>query len=527
MGTWTEPPSESFGEGLSERRVISTPSAESGYFWGGESLAFEQACKHFVVVGGTGSGKTITLNMLMQSVLCKIGTGKPNSTKRRAVIYDPKSDLVRLICGLLPEGVKLRILNPLDARFAPWDISADVLTETDALEFASILIPRNERESNPYFPDSARALVAAVIERFITAIPGKWSLRDVLLAFNSKKRLASILAHEETKYLLDHFQPENERNFAGVKSTIDTALAAFRPIAALLHNTTAAALPLEQRSENEKIERTPFSLKRWILDQEESVLVLGSNENAREATDTLNRLFFRQLSKFLISRDGVIEKDETWIFLDELREAGRLDGLRQLLLRGRSKGVAVAMGFQDVQGIYAAYGEHEGAELIGAAQNLVLLHINPSAPKTAEWASSVFGTRRLEERSRTRGDGGLSVSLQMQMVPNLLPILFTQLPLPAQEQRVHYFAYTNTQKHGRGYYEWSFLEKEGALKKADRNVSEFESQTDLNRFRLSDWDERDIKLTKALQVDLSDQIPSNHVTPNHNEPTPIRNPLLR
>ncbi len=529
MGNWVEPTSDSVGEELHERKVLSTPAAESGYFWGGESLSFNHACKHFVVVGATGSGKSITLNMLMQSVLSKIGSGKPNGRKRRAIIYDPKSDLVSLICGMLPRGIKLRILNPLDARFAPWDISADVLTETDALEFASILIPRNERESSPYFTDSARAMVAAVISRFATAIPGKWTLRDVLLAFNSKKRLESMLAHEDTKHLLDHFQPDNGKNFAGVKSTIDTVLAAFRPIAALLHYSSASRPPLDQGGGDEQIDRTPFSLRRWIVEKEESVLVFGNNENAREATDTLNRLFFRQLSKILISRDGVMEGDETWIFLDELREAGRLDGLRQLLLRGRSKGVAVAMGFQDVQGIYAVYNEHEGAEIVGAAQNLVLLHINPSAPETAEWASKVFGTRRAEERSRTRSHGSeLSVSSQMQLVPNLLPIVFTQLPLPAEGEQFHYFGYTNTQKHGRGYYEWSFLEKEGPLKKAGSIESDFETQTDPRSFHMSDWGEGDAELIKALKIDLSDQSPSSRATHNQNNLTekPERNPLL-
>jgi hypothetical protein len=75
------------GKALRERAIKSTPS-RPGYFWGGESLTFEEACKHFVTVGCTGSGKSITLNLLLQSVLSKMRSG--DGVRRRAIVYDAK-----------------------------------------------------------------------------------------------------------------------------------------------------------------------------------------------------------------------------------------------------------------------------------------------------------------------------------------------------------------------------------------------------------------------------------------------------
>lgn len=464
---------ERLGKKIEQFKTGSEPK-NPGYFWAGQSINFDAACKHFVTVGATGSGKSVMLNMLLQSVLLKMGPR--SSRKRRALVYDAKADLYSFMKGV-NANAEILILNPLDRRFSPWDIAADVVSETDAYEFASILIPRNANENNPYFNDTARNLVAGVIKRFI-AEGRAWTLRDLVLAFESLPRLEAVLDHEETRYLQDHFDQNNDRNLAGVKSTVDNTMALYRPIAALCASAKQPAI----------------SLRKWIQSQN-SVLLLGNHESAREATDTLNRLIFHQLYKLLIARDGHIKEDETWIFLDEVREAGRLSGLRQLLLRGRSKGVAVALGFQDIKGIYAAYGDHDGAEIVGAAQNIVVLHINPSAPATAEWAASIFGTRRDVVRSDSEQMGqnySMGTSKQAIPVPNLLPVQLMQLHMPAQDNGISYYAYTNASGHISSNYDWEFLERAGPFNCRDWEAADLLEQKDPERFRLQPWNGKDV-----------------------------------
>lgn len=476
-GFWGRGARRPVGQSMRRRSVESTPKAP-GYFWGGESLTFEEACKHSVAIGGTGSGKSITLNLLAQSVLHKMVNA--DGVRRRAVIYDPKSDLAGFVAGV-NQDVDVKIMNPRDARFTPWDLSADLQTETDAQEFASIFIPRNERESSPYFNDAARSLVAGVVKRFIaTTEPGRrWTLRDLVLACETTAGMKAVLDFDGTRYLWEHFHPDNSKNYAGVKSTLDNTMSLYRPIAALA----------------DAAKEEPVSLREWLKCQD-SVLLLGNSEAAREATDTLNRLVFRQLSKLLIDRPGRAENDETWIFLDEVREAGALSGLRQLLLRGRSKGVAVAMGFQDVEGIYAAYGEHEGAEIIGAAQNLVVLHINPSAPGTAEWASKAFSSRcdYVSGKSVTVGQQvSTSKNQHLELISNVLPVEFVELPMPSECSGLEYFAFTNTKGYGRGSYDWGFLRDEGPLRVQCRGVPDFWPQEEREAYRLRPWSGEDLR----------------------------------
>lgn len=453
------------------------PRFDEHYYWAGENLTFDAACKHLVVIGATGSGKSIVLNLLMQSVFAKFGRNQ--AVKNRALVYDAKADLAATISGLNPQA-HIIFFNPLDDRFTPWNISADVVSETDAYEFASILVPKNDKESSPYFSDTARSLIAAVIKRFNAATRHRnasWTLRDVILAFKTTKRLESILCDNKiTDYIREHFQPDNRRNFAGVKSTVDNTLAQYRPIAALMASA----------------KNQPLGLSQWL--QSESVLLVGNHETAREATDTYNRLVFRQLSKMLMAREGRIENDRTWIFLDEMREAGVLPGLRQLLLRGRSKGVAVAIGFQDLEGIYAAYGEHDGAEIVGAAQNAMILHINPTAPKTAQWASQMFGSRRVEKASRSANfqESGMSFghSKQLSVLENVLPIQFTQLPMPTKGEDLEFYSFTNTRRFGESAYTWSWLLEHGPIGKRGRQA-DFEPVKDPQRYELKDWNSSD------------------------------------
>ena len=66
-------------------------------------------------------------------------------------------------------------------------------------------------------------------------------------------------------------------------------------------------------------------------------------------------------------------------FLDDVREAGKLDGLSRLLNQGRTKGACVVLGFQDSDGMRDVYGEYVANELVGQCANKAILRVeNPN-----------------------------------------------------------------------------------------------------------------------------------------------------
>jgi type IV secretory pathway TraG/TraD family ATPase VirD4 len=332
-------------------------------FWGGLNLPESISTTHFCVVGSTGSGKTMTLRLLMQSVLPQVGKGRGV----RAVVYDAKQDVVSLIKGINPTA-NVILLNPFDKRSWAWDIAKDVNSPSTALQVATILIPE-EKTSQPFFNDAARHLLTGVIKAFILIAPGKWTLRDVVLSMKTKKRLMKVLlATGETKDLVERYL-ETEKTSDDILSTIATKMQKYEFIAAAW-----------DRASNK------VSLEDWV--RGESILVLGNDEAARTALDAINQVLFKRLSELVLAQEESSTR-RTWFFLDEIREAGKLEGVSRLLTKGRSKGACVVLGFQDIEGMREVYGVREANEIVGLCANKVFLRTD--SPETAQWMSSIFG----------------------------------------------------------------------------------------------------------------------------------------
>ena len=101
------------------------------------------------------------------------------------------------------------------------------------------------------------------------------------------------------------------------------------------------------------------------------MLVLGNDEEQRSALDRVNQLIFRRVSELLLAEEDSSER-RTFVIIDELREAGKLDGLHSLLVRGRSKGACVFLTFQEIEGLREVYGEKVAHEITGQCGSSVL-----------------------------------------------------------------------------------------------------------------------------------------------------------
>lgn len=343
------------------------------FVWGNYRLSWERAREHFLVMGATGSGKTVLLRRLMQSVFPFPGTGT-NTPQRRALIYDSKKDMRSILLGMgIPEE-RIVILNPFDTRSVAWDIAADVRLLPEATELANLLIPV-ERESQPFFSNTARCILRGVVEVFIEKAQQSWTLRHIILACEQRSILKKLLEfHPPTKWLLGLM--EKEQTWLDIRSTISSQLDRFRFIAAGWHAA--------QR------QGKTVSIKQWL--KSDHILLLGNDDNTRTELDIVNRLFFDKAAQLINAQlPNEAEGRQTWIFLDEVREAGRLNTLHSLLLRARSKNCAVVLGFQDTLGMEAIYGEKEARELMGCPGNLAILHLNANAQSARQWASEAIG----------------------------------------------------------------------------------------------------------------------------------------
>jgi hypothetical protein len=174
------------------------------------------------------------------------------------------------------------------------------------------------------------------------------------------------------------------------------------------------------------------SLSDWV--KSENVLVLGHDHVFGETLGALNRVIVQRLVELVLNLKENPDT-HTWVFLDELRALGLLERLKDLLAQGRSKGCHIVLGFQDLDGLKAVYGDNVTQELIAMCGMKAILRLE--GPSTAEWASRLLGEyelRKVKVTYSTSAKGEQSVSEDPDYVEKghaVLPSEFLAIPPPS------------------------------------------------------------------------------------------------
>lgn len=373
-------------------------SDDRGLPWGDLWVPTRLSVLHFLLVGAPGSGKTLTIRMLMSEFLSRM----TNGAGKRAIVYDAKRDVVSILSGMKPE-VPVRLLNPFDARSARWAIAKDAASPAVCMQIAETLI-HAEEGPNQFFSLAGIEVVANLMVAFNLSAPGRWTLRDVILAIRDPRLLRTILARRaETHGPLVHF--EEPRTLANILSTVRVRLAQLEPIAAAWDHAS-----------------DEVSLDEWA--RGEMILVLGNDETSRVCLDALNRVILRR-SVELVLNGPEVDDWRTLYVLDEVAKAGKLDSLGSLLAKGRSKGASAVLGFQDMDGLRAVY-DKEADEIVGQCATKALFRLE--SPGTAEWASRLIGQTEQWEHQVTTAPAGDSTTHQRTKRDGVLPSEFLSLP---------------------------------------------------------------------------------------------------
>ncbi len=364
------------------------PGDPSAMFWGTFHLPESFGTQHFCIIGSSGSGKSTSLQLLMQSVLPKISRGPG----RRALVYDAKRDIYATLLAIGLHEDQIIILNPFDRRCAAWDMAADITDPATADQIATILAP-DEGDPHPFFPKAAQSLVGGLMEAYFYLAQRRWTFRDVVLGLRTDNRLKTILGRcPQTRHLTEKFLPGTGDTQHDIAATIENTMRRLAFVAAAWDRA-----------------KTSVSLDQWM--RGESVLLLGSNPALQSTVQQLNAAIFHRVTQLVLRQPNIGREsgtNQTWFFLDELRRAGVLPNLPELLVEGRSKGACVAIGFQDIPGLYQVYKPNLANEIIGACRNKTFLKI--ADPQTAQYASEFFGKQEVEITRYSRS-WGLSKNL--------------------------------------------------------------------------------------------------------------------
>jgi hypothetical protein len=493
--------------------LIAAQQAQPGeetIFWAGVSLPRRYATQHFVVIGAPGSGKSLTLQLLMQSAFLGFLPGK----KRRAVIYDAKRDTLAFLAALfrgVPHPPPVYVFNPFDKRCNPWAMNKDVRDGASATQIAKLLLgSEGSRDGNVFFYKAAYGLLGGVIEALTHIARETWTLRDVMLILRNLKRVRRVVGHcPYTRYLLGKFLGDSQRD-SDIEATIEAYL---RPLSFVASNWYYST-------------KTPVSLSEWVTG--EGIIVLGADPSLDVTLNALNAAIFQRIVELVRRQPDVKtgETRETWFILDELKNAGRFDNLDKLCSEGRSKGACVALGFQDIPGFYEVYGKDLGQAIIGVCNNKLFLQNGDQA--TIDYASKHFKEQEILEirvsyshsdSSSTKEGGGstsqgTNVSRRKVVKPVVHSGLLKSLPQP-EKGRVGIHGYADTARVGTNYpYRMevppSFLDDH--LPRPDENTENFEERA-AHESNLPEWTAEDLarlNLSQFPELLLTDEQPNTN-----------------
>lgn len=408
------------------------PLREIEVRWACRRARLHRLGPHYLLMGTPGSGKTTLQKILMKTLLpapdhraVRRGDGTGHSVcglNFRAAIYDPKQEFYPFLVQIGVPEEQIIVTHPYDTRSSAWHLPADFRDRGHAATLASALIPlasashhgHNGQREADFWTNAANQTLFHVIEGLMLRSPDDWDLRDITEACATPETLYRIMwATEDGADSYRYYFESGGRLAMDVLATLRSKVFEYSPLAALWQRASHS-----------------FSLAEWHRGS--GVLLIGSDQARSGTLNKLNTLLIRRMAETVLQREERPD-DLTWLFFDELTEAGEFPRFASFLRAGRSKGVRCVLGFQDIAGMNRAFGSDQTQELVSLCVNKAILNLG--SPEAMEWASRLFAQREELVASNTHDELHRSRSRteSRQLVTQVLPTQFHELKLAENE----------------------------------------------------------------------------------------------
>jgi hypothetical protein len=378
----------------------------------GVQISQREECNHFLIVGGTGAGKTTVLWPILDQIRAR---------GDKMIIFDSKGDFTQSWPGVGERDFVL--LSPTDKRSARWQIGADIRTRLEAQTLAETLIPTTEKD--PMWSNGARALLVGLISDLQTRAPGRWGFAElaqvVASALTDFQTLKDILAREDPAAL--HIIGGAD---AKTKTPSKTAHSFIVNLGAFMSSVISLGVGADDLKDNQT-----WSVRRWLAGKTPPVAILGF----RKSVKGVNQSFISSLIEQVVLQigdmpDAAPDKRRIWLVLDECPQAGKIPTITDSLTTLRSKGVRVIIGMQSLAQVRESYSKDTATTWAGSCGIQVIGKLGSDEDQA--WASKVLGDHEVErfvgQVSMTAGAGAAQRNQSWERVrePVLMPASFAQ-----------------------------------------------------------------------------------------------------
>ncbi|MGY6517224.1 MAG: type IV secretion system DNA-binding domain-containing protein [Lysobacteraceae bacterium] len=329
--------------------------------------------RHAFIAGSVGSGKTQILLPVIQQLI---------KGRHKALIYDVKGDFTSRFD-------KPALISPWDERSRVWDIGRDVNTPSKAAAFSASLIPEDSG-SGKYWSVAAQQLLTGAIRSLQDDQGHRWGWADLAERVN--------LGAADYAELLDEHYAKAKSLIANAESqSTASVLASLAAFTRVIDDLAMAWGNAEGRKK--------FSLARWVRDdykgRKQVIVQAGPDKQLTAAyISAMVNVLVPEIIGPQLPDD---ERGRTLAFiLDELGSLGKIE-LPPLIDKGRSKGVVVIAGVQDLAQVKEIYGPNIGPALTSMVGTHIVCQLQPG--ETRETMAGLFGKRRVAVRSINMSGG--------------------------------------------------------------------------------------------------------------------------
>ena len=361
-------------------------------------------CRHLLIVGGAGSGKTTILWPLIQQAQAR---------GDRVLIFDSKGDFTQK----LPEP--FTVLSPTDARGGRWRVGHDIRTRLDAQALAETLIKENEKD--PMWSQGSRALLVGLVSDLQARYRTQWGMAHLAhataAALGDFAVLKAVIGREDpmSLSLLGGEDAEGpNRTTMGFLVQLSAALTQ-------VINLGVAAYDLKTNPE--------WSVRSWLGGHQPPVTIIGFRDSARSLSQAFAASVIEQTVRQISDMpDAAPDQRRIWLIVDEAPRVGKVPSITDALATARSKGLRVVLGIQSLAQVREAYSREIATTWAGQTATKIICQT--TSPDDQEWCAKLLGDREVDRfqhqvSTQTGRDGGqYNQSWQRVREPVLMPAAF-------------------------------------------------------------------------------------------------------
>ena len=353
-----------------------------------------------------GGGKTNLLSMILSGLLNVQGD------REIIIIYDTKGDYLKEFGDRIPENEKIVIGTGEKYKelTSCWNIFGEIMpegndgrlvytkdTDTDASDISKQIFEKMDSETQPIFPAMSRIIFSGGMLSFVRscwrANPEKLNNKELRHFFfqNTNEELKEVFGRD---YMKDYrscmeYISHKGTQTQGVNSYLDAALRdIFVGPFAERNPEKAFSMQGVIKKAEKKVIFIEYDLKRGhVLEPVYGVLIDLALANALGGRET--------------------ERNNVYFVLDEMLLLPCLTHLSNALNFGRSQGVKILCGLQNVSGLEDIYGEAGARRILASFQNIITF-------RTSDYNTRQFLMNRLGENYQNLSFAAQQENVQIQ-----------------------------------------------------------------------------------------------------------------